>query len=304
MAMDFNRLTPTEFENLTYDLLSARGLANATWRTPGADGGRDIEGRWSHVDLSGEQTTETWYVDCKRYAKSVDWPTVFNKLSYAVSNSANYLLIVCTPSISPACRTEANRWNEKRASPLIRVWEAHYLEVLLAAHPDIAAKYGYADKTVLQLPGFLDVVMEANKAAAAAYTRAELLTEQGSSKELEYAASLADFSAEKMKLYGIKKNFLEITAFCLPKDGYEWLRWSGIDRVEIDRSTVRTILCFIRLLSRSDVLKVEAESSCIKIFVPINLADIAGLEIVKKICLIGNSTYTVDSNSISLRSAG
>jgi hypothetical protein len=37
-------LSPRQFENVVYDLVSAAGLRNAVWRTPGADGGRDIEG--------------------------------------------------------------------------------------------------------------------------------------------------------------------------------------------------------------------------------------------------------------------
>jgi hypothetical protein len=38
----FLTLTPTEFENLVFDLLISRGMVNVAWRTPGADGGRDI----------------------------------------------------------------------------------------------------------------------------------------------------------------------------------------------------------------------------------------------------------------------
>ena len=124
----FHALTPSQFENLAYDLLTWRGMRNAAWRTPGADGGRDIEGSYEVQDLSGAHQSQKWYVDCKRYASSVGWPTVYEKLSYADSNGADFLLIVCTPSVSPQCRTEIDKWNAKSPKTKIRTWEPHYLE--------------------------------------------------------------------------------------------------------------------------------------------------------------------------------
>lgn len=37
-------LSPTAFEHLIFDLMILTGLRNVVWRSPGADGGRDIEG--------------------------------------------------------------------------------------------------------------------------------------------------------------------------------------------------------------------------------------------------------------------
>ena len=78
-------LTPGQFENLVYDLVTSAGLRNAVWRTPGSDGGRDIEGEMATTDFSGFHTITKWYVECKRYAASVDWPTVWEKIAYADS---------------------------------------------------------------------------------------------------------------------------------------------------------------------------------------------------------------------------
>src|ERR1700675_1626165 len=102
-------LTPTQFENLAFDLLTWRGMRNAVWRTPGADGGRDIEGAVDFRDLSGTIESSKWNVDSKRFTPSVDWPTVFEKVSYAKNHGAEYLLIVCTPSVSPRCRDEIEK---------------------------------------------------------------------------------------------------------------------------------------------------------------------------------------------------
>src|SRR6185503_13599865 len=89
-------LTPTEFENLSYDLLVLSGLRNATWRTPGPDAGRDIEGEYLTVDLSETLSLERWYVECKHYTSAIDWPTIFAKIAYAQNHRADFLLLVTT----------------------------------------------------------------------------------------------------------------------------------------------------------------------------------------------------------------
>ena len=76
-------LSPREFENLVFDCARAIGIRNLIWRTPGPDGGRDIEGQVYTRDISGHEKIETWYVECKRYNKSIDWPTVWKKTSHA-----------------------------------------------------------------------------------------------------------------------------------------------------------------------------------------------------------------------------
>lgn len=305
MGPDFGTLTPTEFENLTYDLLTARGLANATWRTPGADGGRDIEGTWSHLDMSGEQTTQVWYVDCKHYSNSVNWPTVFEKLSYAVSNAADYLLIVCTPSLSPACRTEVTKWNAQGKRPVIRAWEAQYLSMMLGEYPEIAAKYGFAPKTILELPGFVDIVVEASKSAAAAYTRASLLTADGPSKELELAAALAGLMAEKMQLFSLRRNLLDNPSFNLLEDGYEWINWFGPADLSIDRSALRAILSLVRLSSKAKNVIVEINGDAAKITPQTSSLqlDVSALDLLRKICLLGSVEYSLNAGAITLKGA-
>ena len=68
LVAELNKLDPQEFENLAYDLLFLSGLQNLRWRTPSADGGRDLEGTFSSIDFSGEHVTHKWYVECKRTA--------------------------------------------------------------------------------------------------------------------------------------------------------------------------------------------------------------------------------------------
>lgn len=75
------QLAPQEFENLACDLLFLSGLQNLRWRTPGADGGRVLEGEFSTIDFSSEHMVQSWYIECKRYSKSLSWPTVYEKLA-------------------------------------------------------------------------------------------------------------------------------------------------------------------------------------------------------------------------------
>jgi Restriction endonuclease len=92
--MEFTDLSPHQFENLTVDLLQVAGLKRLVWRTLGPDGGRDIEGFYTSIDFSNYYYTKRWYIECKRYSSSIDWPTVWNKIAYADARKANFLLFV------------------------------------------------------------------------------------------------------------------------------------------------------------------------------------------------------------------
>lgn len=135
-------LTPEQFENLTFDLISSLGMHNVSWRTPGADGGRDIEADEIGADFSGFQVSKRWFIECKRYKSSVDWPTIYHKVAYADNLNAHYLLM-CTPSkFTPAAISQVAKWNANRRSLQIRLWPGHELERQLLGFPDIISKYG------------------------------------------------------------------------------------------------------------------------------------------------------------------
>ena len=135
------KLSPTEFESLVHDLTICMGIRNVSWRTPGADGGRDIEGVWIASDPTGDVVQESWYIECKRYAVTVDWPTVYSKVAYAVSNDADVLLMVTTASLSPACKTEISKWNASRRRPSIRHIDGTRIESVIRLNSILVAKY-------------------------------------------------------------------------------------------------------------------------------------------------------------------
>lgn len=138
-------LTPREFENLTFDLVRASGMKNVQWRTPGSDVGRDIEGTWTEVDFSGAHTVSRWYIDCKRYGSSIGWPTVWDKLAYADSQGADYLLIVTQSTATPQCLDQINLWNGANRRPQIRVWSRHEVLVRIKQAPSVAVAYSLHD---------------------------------------------------------------------------------------------------------------------------------------------------------------
>lgn len=140
-ARQLTDLSPEEFENLTYDLAIARGMVNVVWRTPGADGGRDIEAESVQRDISGAQTASKWYIECKKYVGSVDWPTIHPKLAYADAAGADYLLLCTSSKFSPQAITNVENWNLSRRRPAIRLWPGHELQSQLRLHGDLQLKY-------------------------------------------------------------------------------------------------------------------------------------------------------------------
>src|SRR5215203_1454936 len=131
MVARLKQMPPQEFENLTYDVLFLSGMQNLRWRTPSADGGRDLEGEFPVMDFSGENATQRWYIECKRYAASLSWLTVYEKVAVAENHNADYLLFVTTSNFSSPCRDEVQRHNLK-GGVQIRIWPFYRLDQLLA----------------------------------------------------------------------------------------------------------------------------------------------------------------------------
>lgn len=184
------RLDSRDFENLTLDLLRATGFRNIVWRTPGMDGGRDIQAEQFFTDSSGIDTRQVWYVECKRYSNSIDWPTLWSKVSYADSHGADYLLLVTNSQPSPHCETEIGRWNEGRRRPSIRVWRGYDLVPRIRLHNDIALAHGLVkfDGSVASLS--VEIVEILSKLSQCALSA----TEFGLSPEipLAFASALAE----------------------------------------------------------------------------------------------------------------
>lgn len=196
--MRITKLSPTQFENLIFDLSLTRGMKNVVWRTPGADGGRDIEGIVYERDFSGAQTERRWFVECKRYSASVDWPTIYQKIAYADVHKADVLLMCTTSTFSPNAVTHVAQWNAKRRDLTIRLWPVHDIEAQLSQHPDLALKYGLANTR--QAPGksFLDLALSLSKAVSSHYSK-QIFAGLSVDPMLLAAQSFADLLLRRME---------------------------------------------------------------------------------------------------------
>ena len=138
LLANISKLSSTQFENLIYDCIRSIGVRNLVWRTPGSDGGRDIEGQVIVTDLVGVDKAEKWYIECKRYKQSIDWPTIWKKVAYADSQCADVFLLATNSNPSPACENEISNWNNKKRTPTIRMLRGYSLVELLSTKSHIS----------------------------------------------------------------------------------------------------------------------------------------------------------------------
>lgn len=196
-ARQLRELSAAEFENLIFDVIASRGAQAVTWRTPGADGGRDIECLVVHQDFSGAYVTQRWFVECKRYSRSVDWPTIYEKLSYAVSRDADVLLMCTSATFSVNATTEVEKWNADGRRPRIRLWPRHEIERQLVEYPDLRLKYGLSHSRSMPGKSMVTLALALSKAVSSHYSRL-IFREEKTDRMLEAAQALSDMLLRRM----------------------------------------------------------------------------------------------------------
>jgi Restriction endonuclease len=252
-AKTISILTPTEFENMTYDLLQVVGMKTLVWRTPGADGGRDIEGVFPIMDLSGHFSQQRWYVECKRYSSSIDWPTVYRKVAHADANGADFLLLVTNSNPSPDCESEIANWNESKRTVRIRAWRGYELDRILTGYPSVAAKHGLLEGGGLSEISFQRIMLELMKAAQASYVANQL--RQDASAGLEAGAALSELVSlrmDQLRTYG--RTLPPVPAATAPD--YQWLDWNGLNW-PWDEAGLRAFLAFFRYATGAKRVRLE-----------------------------------------------
>lgn len=249
-AKALGKLTPTAFENLVFDLLISRGMVNVVWRTPGADGGRDIEAATVVTDFSGTQSLVKWFIECKRYAGSVDWPTIYGKLSYAESHQADFLLLCTTAKFTPSAINQVENWNLARRGPKIRLWPLQELENQLKLEPDILMKYGLSVGSDVPGSSIVSLALTLSKSVGSVYSQAVF---EGSRPPLmlQAAQSMAELLLRRMEdlaeARGIRPVFDSIDTSSLDD-----LRVSAPVR-SVDELGLRALASYIIALTREPV---------------------------------------------------
>lgn len=258
MTKKIDDLSPVEFENMTYDLLQCVGLINLVWRTPGQDGGRDIEGLHSIRDLSGYVSIERWYVECKRYSSAIDWPTVWQKVSYAHNAGADYLLVVTNSNPSPNCESQITAWNNSEKSPKIRFWRGYEISGLLKLHKKVAVKYEM--EFLGEAKGSFVSVSEVMRGLVlSAYAFSEI--NDFNNPALEVAAAIAELIAVRMRNldeYG-RMAFSRVNS---EGSFYDWIDCD--DEIDfLDEFGFRAIVALFRYTTRSGRVRVKKDNDAI-----------------------------------------
>lgn len=293
-------LDPIDFEYLTYDLLTLKGLRNISWRTPGADGGRDLEGAHLHVDLSGDTRLEKWFIECKRYSSAVDWPTVYEKLAYAENAGADCFLLCTTSTTSPACKNEIARWESRRSAPRFRAWEGPRLERLVAREPILLTKYNLSTDLNTEA-STLPLLRLAAKSSHAAHGAAVLAGNchpalELSAALLELATALLDTGFRD----GASRRFLP------ERDLYLWATaaGSGLSNCGFDAYAVRALLAAARFMagaSQKVEVSIDKQAPQLLTITPFSQTQV-GLEIASTVALLTNLEICTSNNgSLQLR---
>lgn len=241
---DLNALNDHELENLAFDLLQSAGVQRLVWRTPGADGGRDLEGTISVRDFTGYLRNEAWYIECKRYQASIDWPTIYNKIAHADAAGADFLLLFTNSNPSPTCETRIAEWNASSRRTKVRAWRGYELSLILRSYPLVAMKYGLLAPAEPMEAEFGTLLLQLSKTVQAAYAANEL--GQDPEAPLCFGASLAEFVSEKADQLRTRGNVYPLPDAKAPD--YLWLDWEGPSQ-DFDGSGLRVLLSGLRLLS-------------------------------------------------------
>ncbi|MGY4224877.1 hypothetical protein ACVMIH_002238 [Bradyrhizobium sp. USDA 4503] len=258
------KMHPTDFENLAYDLLFLSGIRNLKWRTPGSDGGRDLEGEFTSPDFSGDYVPQKWYIECKRYGKSIDWPTVHEKLSVAMNHKADFLLFVTTANFSTQCRDEVDRHNERKSSPLIRIWPFYTLEHLLSVHGQLSVKYGLRQAKEVLPVDFKTILAELNKLAQS--THAAAVFGENTINRVELLAAVTELIEARM-LDVVHHGRFVSKAFNQSRDSFDWCFPNPLPVKEFDRPSLRAALSTIKVVSGDSTISCSVQKDTIRVSV-------------------------------------
>ena len=250
-----SKLTPTQFENLVFDIVRVLGFENVVWRTPGADGGRDIEAYLTVTDPTGHNQVQKWYVECKRYEKSIDWATVWNKLSHADCQNADVLFLVTNSTPSPKCVSRISEWNNQRRVPAIRVWRGYEFPSFLRANLDLAVAHGIISPE--REPNALgaEFALELAKLIQSAHGAIEFGSK--SMTAIEAASALAELLEHRLrdlKQYGRFAKGPDLTPSSIP----DWLKLDGPHQ-QTEEVGFRALALLLRHLAQCETVSAIAE---------------------------------------------
>lgn len=161
-SLDFDGLSPTDFEEFCFDLMSESGFSNVDWRkgTPlsssPSDRGRDIVARKTLTDIDGHEYEERWFVDCKHYKRGVPPDALQGTLAWANADRPAVVLFIASGYLTNGAKDWIAEYERTNRPPFrIRVWEKPQLLKLVEKHLDLAFKHDVGTSTLRRVSEIL-----------------------------------------------------------------------------------------------------------------------------------------------------
>jgi len=142
MMVNWDLISPEEFEELCYHILASMGFANLEWHgQKGSDRGRDIVGQKTVLILPGKEEITLWLVQCKRYTKkSLTRQDLDDSILWAKAYKPSFYLLITTTVLNSATRDWLESV-EKDLSFRIQLIERTQLEELVRERIDYLRPY-------------------------------------------------------------------------------------------------------------------------------------------------------------------
>jgi hypothetical protein len=147
--LDFEGFDETDFEEFCFELLARLdGFHNVDWRkgTPKpsspADRGRDIVAEVDHVDVDGARHIETWFVDCKHYARGVPPEALQGLLTWAQAERPHVALVIASGFLSNAAKDYLRDYEQNNRPPFrIKYWERPIVGKLASGNRELLDRF-------------------------------------------------------------------------------------------------------------------------------------------------------------------
>ncbi|WP_205860485.1 restriction endonuclease [Phycicoccus sp. HDW14] len=166
-SLNFDGLSPTDFEEFCFDLMAESGFSNVDWRkgTPlpasPSDRGRDLVARRTLRDLDGHEYAETWFVDCKHYERGVPPDALQGTLAWATAERPAVVLFIASGYLTNGAKDWIEDYQRTNRPPFrIRVWERPQLLRLVEKNLDLAFRHDVGTSTLRRVSEILEAESE------------------------------------------------------------------------------------------------------------------------------------------------
>ena len=146
--VEFNHLSKTEFEELCYDIIKAKGFTNIDWRkgtgklSSPSDNSRDIEADKIITDIDNSTCLLRYFFECKHFKSGVPPTEIEGALTWAEAERPYCLVIIASYFLSNPCKSFIDKYKENNKPKfLIKTWENKTLELLLKDEKDLCLKW-------------------------------------------------------------------------------------------------------------------------------------------------------------------